>query len=413
MIEEHSAQEAPLADEIVAAEILCRRALDADYPDLIHRLPGAPRNPEGWFELLCGIPYDRTRVAALRRLKSDAERTGFCARYAVERFAVLQSYLVALHRLWSLPVDDSVNRQFCATCRQLASGPQTGESRLALGSDAFEELAKIVTLRRFHAGQLSFDIMKMPIGWFLKVHPIELPGLIRELISGIGGLGPMVSPHVSYWRSNPLRIPRREQERALWRIGRSIERDCRIKGLIASSWLYSVMVGQGSPHLAWVREFFVDHNAYVLDLGPSLADSGFLVGSEKRRRLYANSDFRPRETLVLWRRADIIVWTNSQSEFGETDRPRHASLASARASQGLPAKPKLHADRRLRSGKLTLIDCKRLLHYRPKSYIMIILLFPALCAAIVVTTIWTVEAGCLSFIFAIAFMWIFQYFFLQ
>jgi hypothetical protein len=416
MIEDASAQEVPLGDEIVEAEMVCRRALDADYPSLIHR--EAPRNPEGWFELLCGIPYDRTRVAALRRLKADAERIGLCSPYAVERFAVLQAYLVALPRLRSLPVDESVNRQFCATCRQLAfgsqtRGSQTGESRLALGSDAFAELAQIVTFRRFHAGQLSFDIMKMPIGWLLKVHSIELPGLIRELISGIGGVGPMVAPHVNYWRSNPLVILKREQERALWRIGRSIERDYRIKGLIASSWLYSVMVGQSSPHLAWVRDFFINHNAYVLDLGPALADSGFLVGSEKRRRLYADGDVRPRETLVLWRREDMIAWTKSQTEFGDTACPRYVPHADARATKRLPANPKLRTDRTLRSGQLTLIDCKRWLHYKPKSYIMIIVLFPALCAAIVATIIWSAGAGCVSFIFAFAVMWLSQYFFLQ
>jgi hypothetical protein len=81
------------------------------------------------------------------------------------------------------------------------------------------------------------------------------------------------------------------------------------------------------------------HSAYVLDLSPALDDSGFLVGSEKRRRLYANGDFRPRETLVLWRRADIIAWTNSQSEFVGTARSRRAPLANASATRSLPAIP--------------------------------------------------------------------------
>jgi hypothetical protein len=406
-------QEMSLGDEIFVAETLCRRALEADYPDLVDRLPSVPKDAEGCFELLCGIPYDQTRVVALRRLRADAELAGLCSPYAVERFVVLQAYLVALSRLRSLPVDESVNRQFCATCRQLASPLPARESRLAQDSDAFAELAQIVTLRRFHAGQLSFDIASMPRAWLLRVHPLELPGLIREIVSGIGGLGPVVMPHINYWRANPMFIFKGEQERALWRITKSIEHESRIKGLITCSWLYSIATGECSPHLVWIRDFYVDHNAYVLDLGSAPVDSGFLVGSEIRRRLYAEGKFHPRETLVLWRRADMLAWANSHPELGEVAGSRNARSPNVGEIQRPRVEQKSDANRMLRSGQYTLIDCKRLLFYKSRHYIAIVLLLPALCAAILAAAIWTVEAGCLAFIFSICFMWLFQYFVLQ
>jgi hypothetical protein len=416
MLEETVRAEVPLGEEIVAAGTLCRHALKADYPDLIHRIPAAPKSPEACFELLGGIPYDRRRIAALRQLKAEAERAGLRVPHAVERFIVLQSYLIALPRLPSLPVDDCVNRQFIATCRQVASPLLTRENRLAQDSDAFAELAQIVTLRRFHAGELSFDIMKMPRAWLLKAHPIELPGLIRKIVCSMDGFGPVVIPHVNYWRRNPMITSRAEHKCALLRIGKSIERDRRIKGLVSSSWLYCDTVGKHFPHMGWLRDFFVDHNAYIVDLGPALVDSGFLIGSEKRRRLYANGAFHPRETLIVWPRAEIMAWMSSDLSQDNAARPRNVPPLNV-VNVGAPQRPtgeqKPIPDRILRSGKLTLIDCKRLLFYKPRRYIAIVLLLPAFCAAILATAMWTVETGYLAFLFAVPFMWLFQYFVLQ
>jgi hypothetical protein len=406
------AQEVTLNDEIITSETLCRNALQADYPEFIDRLLEVPKNPEDCFELLCGIPYDPKCVQRLHRLKAEAERVGLRIPYSVERFIVLQAYVVSLPRLLYLPVDQGVNKQFCATCRQIASPVQAPDTRLALDSDAFAELAQIVTLRRFHAGQLSFDIMRMPRAWLLKVHPIELPGLIREISAGFGGLGPVVMPHVNYWRSNPLFILQGEQQRALRRIAKSIEHEYHIRGLIASSWLYALEVGELFPYLAWVRDFFIEHHAYVVDAGPALVDAGFLVGSKQRQRLYAEGKFHPRETLVLWRRADMLAWANSCPQVQESVCPVNRTPNTTTIRHPLSA-PNSDASKKTQTRQYTLIDCKRLLYYRPRRYIVMILLLPALCAAILSGagfTVWTMPP---TFIFVVFLMWLFQYFYLQ
>jgi hypothetical protein len=405
-------REVTLDDEVVASETLCRRALQTDYPGFPDRLPTAPKYPEDCFEMLCGIPYDRKHVQALYRLKAEAERIGLRTPYAVERFIVLQAYLVSLPRLLSLPVDQSVNRQFCGTCRQIALPVQAPDTRLALDSDAFAELAQIITLRRFHAGQLSFDIMKMPRAWLLKIHPIALLGLIHEIWSRFGGFGPVAMPHVNYWRANPSFILRREQERALWRITKSIEYQNDIKGMIASSWLYSPNLAESVPHLGWVREFFIAHNAYIVDAGPALEDAGFLVGSEKRRRLYADGGFRPRETLVLWHRADMLAWANKCRDLHEPASPRNRP-SNTRATRHTHPHQNSNVNRTTKSKQYTLIDCRRLLYYRPRCYVFAILLLPALCAAILSGAGWTAWAMFPTFLSVLFFMWLFQYFLLQ
>jgi hypothetical protein len=408
----HVALSQETLDEISTCERLCRCAIEEIYPALVEHLPDIPQSPQGCFELLNGIPYDRGRVLALRRLRTNAECVGIGAAYAVERYIVLQAYLVALPRLHSLLVDDCIHHEFCRTCRLVALPPPARENRLAQDSDAFAELAQIVTLRRFHAGQLSFDIMNMPRAWVLKLHPFDLAGLTRELVLGLGGFGPVVMPHVNYWRSNPTLLLKGEQERALWRIAKSVERRRRIKGLVASSWLYSSAVGRTFAHLAWVREFFTDQDAYIVDVGAPLVDAGFLVGSERRRQLYAKGKFRPRETLVIWRRADMLAWADNHPELGATASPQKSCISVIRYSLP-PLAKNPQAERSMRSGQYTLIDCKRWLFYRPRRYISLVLLVPALCAAALTTTLWTPTVACPVFVLVLFIIWLFQYFFLQ
>ena len=120
-----------------------------------------------------------------------------------------------------------------------------------------------------------------------------------------------------------------------------------------------------------------------VDAGPALVDAGFLVGSEKRRRLYADGKFRPRETLVLWRRRDMLTWASSCTGPNEAARPRSVSPSSVRATPPrCPTNNITDHRRKLQNGRATLIDCKRLLFYNPRHYVVAILFLPALFFAI-------------------------------
>jgi hypothetical protein len=400
------------ADEIEASAELCRAALATDALAWVGQLSLAPQSPQECFRLVLGIPYDARCMEVVRRLKREADERGHSAPFAVEHFLALQAYLVALPLVLQMSVPESIKRQFCITCRDIASTPQQPDARLDLEGHPFPELAQIATLRRFHAGQCSFDVMRrMPFTWLLKAHPFDLFGFISELCFGMRGVGPFVEPHINYWRASQMVLLKREHQRAIWRIAQFVEERPEIKGLVSSSWLYGVETGEQSPHLAWLREFFAAENARIIDAGPvtAFAERGFLVGNELRRQQYESGVFRPRETIVLWRRADMLAWARRHPEYADGSGKRAAPPppeAIARVRAPTPG-------RRWQSGRWTVIDGRRLLFYRPRQYIARVLVLPALLGAGIAGAIWSAAAMPLAFVELVACLWVLQYFFLQ
>jgi hypothetical protein len=402
----YTVRDTSVANKVESCVGLCRAALATDLLASAGQLSRAPQNPQACFDLLLGVPYDAGRMEVVRRLKRDAGEHGHNGPFAVECFLTLQAYLVALPRLLQTPVPDSIKLQFCITCGDIASSLQRPDKRLELESAAFAELAQIVTLRRLHAGQLSFDVMRIPFSWLLKAHPFDLPGFLRELCFGMRGVGPVVMPHINYWRADQVFLRRREHDRAMCRIAQFVEEHPEIKGVAYSSWLFAVETGDESPHLSWLREFFAAENARIIDAGPALAEAGFLVGSERRQQLYASGVFRPRETIVLWSRANVLAWAHRPPGFTASigDRPPVEAIVGARSAT--PA-------RRWRSGRLTLIDGRRLLYYRPRPYIAVAMALPALLGASIAGAIWSSAVVAPAFVVLAACLWVFQYFFLQ
>lgn len=399
-------------------EALCREALDPRLADFFSTVREAPADAKGWFHLLADISADRSQVAVLRRLGAAARQAGFPAG-ATERFAALQAFLEALPRLASLDVHEQIVEQFRATCRRVASRPEGWGDHFDCGSDPFWELARIVALHRFHAGQVSFDIMAMPRTWLLKIHPFALSGVIQEIVAGMGGIGPIVMPHINYWRNTPFLIREKENDLSFWRIAKTIERQPDLKGVIAASWLYSRPVAEFSPHLKWVRTFYESNGAHLVDMEPAPLRSGFLVGSASRQQLYDEGKFRPRVTLVLWRRADILAW----AERYEGSRLRHGTPAPPAAKEEweaprapadpAPARPAPRSRNILASGRYTLVNLERLLNEKPRHYAAMVFLAPGLIASVSAA----IAFGWMSVLPAVAltivFMWLLQYFFLQ
>jgi hypothetical protein len=401
----------PLSAEIQAVEALCRQALETDYFDLAARLTGLPKDPDRWIDLLHGLPDDRRCKRILNELCEQAERLGACPPGSVERFGVLQASLAALPQLESQQSHDSLNRQFCATIRRVASRAGGWGQYFHHNNDAFEELARIVSLRRLHAGQISFDIMGMPRAWLLKVHPLALPDLVRELIAEMGGLGPIVMPHLNYWRANPITMLQKENEISHHRIVQFMEQQPRIRGLVSASWLYSSEIESFSPHIAWLRDFYVDNGAYLVDMEVAHQEAGFLVGSETRRRLHADGKLRPRETLVIWSRERMLAWARETPQShgavhkvpAQSDRPNRPSEPKWRSrTNEIPS-----------SGQYTCLHWGLFLRQRPRQYIFTVFCVPLILLALAIGATMGVGAVAPAVLLGFVGIWLLQYFFLQ
>jgi hypothetical protein len=400
-----------LGVEIGTVEALCREALEKDYPDLAAKVPDLPQDSDRWLELLRGLPDDRRCRRLLRALCEGAERLGACRPGSIERYGLLKASLSAFPKLMGSRSHDCLTRQFCATFQRVATRAQGWGRHFRHDTDAFTERARIVTFRRFHAGQYSFDVMPMPKAWLLKVHPLALPRLARELALGLGGFGPIVMPHVNYWRLNPMVLSEKESDLSHYRIVQYLEQEPQIRGMVSASWLYSSEAKAFAPHIAWLREFYAENGALLLDMEVAHEAAGFLVGSEERRRLYAEGQLRPRETLLIWPREKMLAW--AQAYAGKDGRTALAPLASAPSARRAEPKWQTNANAFLSSGQYTLLDWRLFLRHKPRQYIAAVFLVPLLILTI--GCIATVGMAPALPIIVMGFIgiWLLQYFFLQ
>lgn len=281
---------------------LCHDAL-REFDDL--RLP-----EQDWCHLLDDYPSHFDRVAQLRELRA---RTN-AAPGRFERFVLIQAALAALPRLVEAPVHRSVKLLGCTMFGHLAR-PRPQWQDFYTHRWRFQEMTQFVTLRRFAAGQHDWELAGLPRSWLLKTDPLALPGLLKAIGLQLGGFAPLAKLHLSLWRPNPLMVLEGEARRSYWRIARSLELWPEIRGLMASSWFYHRDVGKVSPHLAWLRAFFVENGATVAEMEAPGDDLGFLVGSARRRQAFRSGSFRPRVTLVLWSRGDMLAWARRQPDL--------------------------------------------------------------------------------------------------
>lgn len=412
----------PLAEDIAETRSLLGSALERDFAKLPHLGPTAPTDAIGWHQLLGD--FARHRSPHLADLVQRAAADGLVTTAGtIERYACLQAFQLGLARLAELALADPVKRLYCAVGRQVAEADPALAGWFHHASQTLYQLANVATLTWFPAGQLAFQFTRFPRSWLLKVHPLALPGLLHELTVGFGGRPPMAAAHLWSWRSNPFLVLPGEHERSLWRIARTLALRPEIGGLMADSWYQSAEAGRIFPHLAWVRRFFVEQEAFLVDLGPAPADSGFLTGSSKRRRLYHEGRFHPPRTLVLWRRAALLAWAEAHPHLGENQasgrvRPATQRVRPPSPPPDQPTDQPAEADApdaaptflsRLRH----CFDGRTLLDTRPKIYIAFTLLLPASLVSISVFLIkyWWASPPCFALTFLL--MWIVQYFLLQ
>jgi hypothetical protein len=198
----------------------------------------------------------------------------------------------------------------------LATPDAQDAAKLVAPSDAFIAMAKLVTLRRFPAGQLQFELSGIPLSWMLRLGPRRLTRLCFFLTRHHCGRGPFFFHHLAWRRKNRLFLLEREQNRSYWRIAQSLALHPEVKGLLTESWLHSPETFRVSPHLAWLNRPFLEHDGLVVVLGPAREASGVVTGSPERKRLVEEGRFRPTTAMVIWPRAAMLEWAQQHPELG-------------------------------------------------------------------------------------------------
>lgn len=300
-----STEGAAVEAQLAAAAEACRLRLREDASaGALERL-GPLAQPERAFQLLSRITVQP---------ESGAEVASLCAPACpVERTLLILASLHSIERAPGLPVGDGVKKLLAGEFQFFANPPAVWAAHFQADDVRYREMARIATLRRFPAGQFHWEASAFPRSWVIKARrPLRL---LAHLMGRMGGFGPLFEIHVNSWRRNRLVLLEHEANLSYYRMARSVEKQPAVRGVLMSSWLWCESTARVTPRLEWLRRIPLEGGALIAALGPAPADSGFLTGSEERRRLYEEGAYRPRIGCVLWPRTALIAWANRHPEF--------------------------------------------------------------------------------------------------
>lgn len=297
--------------QLAAAGEACSQKLQENFFPETLSLLGPFARPHRAFELLSRITVHP---------ESGAELAGLCAsipsdpgRNVVERALLILASQHAITEVPNLAVSDRVKALFADEFRFFADPPAAWVARFQIGDVRYREMVRIATLRRFPAGQFHWEIAGFPRSWVAQARrPWKV---LAHVIARMGGFAPVFELHLNDRRRNRLILLEKEANISYYRAARSIEKQPAVRGLLTASWLFCESTAQATPRLAWLRRTVQSAGASIFDLGPASTDSGFLTGSEERRKLYEEGAYQPRIACVLWPRKSLIDWARRHPEF--------------------------------------------------------------------------------------------------
>jgi hypothetical protein len=297
--------------QLAAASEACRLKLGEEaFARTLERL-GPLAQPDRAFQLLSQITVHSESGAEVARLSASISPEA--VPNAVERTLLVLASLHAMERVPSLPVGDCVKELLAGEFQFFANPPAAWAASFQADDVRYREMARVATLRRFPAGQFQWEISALPRSWVIKARrPWQV---LAHAIRRMGGFGPLFEMHLNARRKNRLVLLENEANLSYFRAARAVEMQPAVRGLFMASWLFCESTARVTPRLAWLRRVLLEGGAAIAAMGPAPEDSGFLTGSEERRRLYEEGAYRPRVSCVLWPRTALIEWANRHPEF--------------------------------------------------------------------------------------------------
>lgn len=232
---------------------------------------------------------------------------GCAASSTGERKRLAEIALRNLDRVPSLRLTPEVQ---ALTLREMAKIATAPEAELAPGHRTRKEYEAIARLRRFACGQLHWDLSGIPKSTLWKVS-LRDAGRLLDCVRRAGGWSPWFDMHLPS-RGAGFLLPA-EYRRSYLRMAACMELQPEVRGAMGGSWLHAEETMEITPHLRWLNDLFLDNDGILIHLGPAAPDSGFLVGSQKRKELYEAGKYHPRHAVFLWPRDALLAWARAQN----------------------------------------------------------------------------------------------------
>lgn len=300
-----------LAPTVLTAA-LSQAAAAAEFQGIRDRLAELRVTDESLREIVGRVshgPRDQDEVLALRArvvTGDDADSGRF------EQYALLRAALAAVDGVPALPVPAAVHQLLYDEFTWLTR-PQPAERRwLVAGSYEFSALCKLVTLRRFPAGQMHWEVAGLARSSLWRVRFRDFLRLIRGIVR-LGGFGPTINPHLA-WRRRQIVLSEREHYRSLALMAQALELQPSLRGFVAEAWFYSPDSVAASPHLAWAPKLFHDWDGVLVVTGAAGKESGVFERGQTRERMAREGRFRPTLGLAIWPRAAMLRWAAHYAE---------------------------------------------------------------------------------------------------
>ena len=300
-------------------DVLQRRLSNPDIVHIERAAGGSGLTPSQCWAVASEI----TEAAPTHPLLAAVLKDARVPEGALEQWLLLHAALIAVPRLSALRVTDRVRQLLCGEFISLAAADGDALRNMPSGRSRFVGLAKMVTLRRFPAGQFDWDVSGISRSDLMQIAPRDLPRTISFMVRRMRALKPVFFSHLSPRRPH-RHLLETEANRSYFQMAAAMMLQPEIRGFAACSWFRSPATHRVSPHLAWLSEVFIENGGLVVEAGAEDPNGGVLHRSATRRRLFEAGRFKPTRGLVLWPRQAMIAWANAHPELGEsTPKPGH------------------------------------------------------------------------------------------
>ena len=191
----------------------------------------------------------------------------------------------------------------------------TGRESLAAGTYLFTTGCKMISLRRYPAGPMDFEISGVPRSWLPRIPPVDWLRSGLFITRRLKSLYPLFFLHVARRPKNRSLLIRKEVQRMYYRAARSLELQPEVYGIMASAWFHDPAAVAADPHLACLSTPYLENGGLITNTGPASEDAGFLERNAARKEQLDAGLLHYKLGLALWPREAAIDWAARNPEL--------------------------------------------------------------------------------------------------